>query len=1710
MALKFEITGDNSNLLSSLDGAREGVRQTAEDIRQSGLGIEEMFKRIGTAAGIAFSLDQAKNFISSVMGVRGQFQQLEIAFSTMLQSEEKAAALMSQLVETAAKTPFDLQGVADGAKQLLAYGISANEVNETLTRLGDIAAGLSIPLGDLVYLYGTTMVQGRMFTMDLRQFMGRGIPMAEELAKQFGVTKDEVAGLVTAGRVSSDAVKKAIWDMTNEGSKFGGLMEKQSQSITGQISNIEDAIDGMLNEIGKQSEGIINSGLSGVSLLVENWETIGNAIMTAVAMYGEYKASLMLISAYQGTIAKQEANIEAKRIAGLEAAIAATNEEVGAKQTEIAAIDALVAQKKAEMQANLHNAEISVYAAKMEIQNAQQRLVAAKANVAALEQQHAAAMKAGNYDKVRAINTELYNAKLEQNTAQMVLNNAQTNLTTAAKNREAMATKLSSFQTQVDTVNKRANTTATGIWAAVTNTATKAWKGLKTAMATNPFGLALMGITAIVSLLPLFTKGADEAADANKKLDDSFKDTQASIKSEQANIDSLFDKLRNAKEGTNEYKTVKDQILNQYGKYLSGLNAEIATLKDVEGAYNAVSKAAREAAMARGKEAALKDVQETYGSKYSDMMTKLQTALKTVADDKTVSTYLGNVQKELRETGTVSIETSRKTYELFNGKGTNVYRPKVLQYIEGLRNNEQYLNEYSELVEQRFQIDEEASKKDEIVKKRNKNAIEEEKKNLQAQLDNLSKEEAAGKKGIALKKKINKLNSELNVYNVSDKTAGRARANSSFKNTKRQSVNTLNDADRTAEEEANRRQRDFDLHLREKEEQAAQSQATRDAIEQARIARIENDGEREREAEKEQHRLNLRAIDEREKDMKKALYEYNKNVWENRNKNNKLKYSDTEAGKAGWEGLTLTKKQQDELEALREKENSEYSRLLENREREELLSMRDYLKEYGNYQQRKQAIAEDYAERIKRAQNEGERLTLERELEELQRAEQTAINDYLLMYGNYQQKKLALQEEYALKVSKSKNAGERLTLERELEEELSELDMSELEKSINWEAVFNSLDKMSIEHLKKLKEQLKEALNAKDITAENAAVISERINTINGQIQKKSKVWQSAFGLVIPELEEIRRLERESEEAQERLAQAEKRQAEALKEVAKTRKEILELLKQEGIEANENQITATGQDAFIGQLQGQGKDVTKLTNLFSKLGKQEHNVAQSTEALSQAQGEAGMAAEAAGGSFASTVAIIDAIVHGINDNVQSAKELFEQMDLADTKFGKGWSAFAESSQYATDAWESLKSGNIMGVANGVYGSLRTLGNALGSWGISGFGDSDKHLQEDIEKLIASNEALEYSIDELADKMSESAVVDAEAIYKQQMDQLVQSEKNTQEMMSRSAAAYSNGFLGIGGHHSSNSKIDDSVSSSEWDRISKLIGKNVRSAGDFFNLTSEQMYRVAVELPDVYTHIKDLADNGYKDAAQFMDTYIDYAHQREELEKAYMEKLTSVTFDSIQNEFASALMDMDSDAETFAENFEKYMQQAIINSLVSEQYKPLLEKWYKAFGSFMDDGGISESEMRQLRETGGTYYDPTTDRSESFQSWSSISDSALAMRDTLKDVFRWNSGEYKQEASSKGFQAMGQDVGEELNGRFTALQIAGESVAAQVISIYSQMIVISQIQVSSNTYLSEIRNMMIDGNSYLEDIAKYSKKIYIDFATKLDDITTNTK
>lgn len=246
----------------------------------------------GLAAGI-FAVSGVQDFVSKLYSVRGEFQQLEISFKTMLGSGEQANELLAQLAQTAASTPFDLQGIASSAKNMLAYGFAADQVNETIVRLGNVAAGLSQPLGDIVYLYGSLRASGRVTNIDIRQFANRGIPIYEELAKVLGKSVSEINSLVSAGKVGFPEIEQAFQNMTNKGGKFYNLMQAQSESLTGQISNLQDNIDMMFNELGKASEGVLSSGVKAVAYLVENYEKIGKVIAGLIVTYGVYRAAVI-------------------------------------------------------------------------------------------------------------------------------------------------------------------------------------------------------------------------------------------------------------------------------------------------------------------------------------------------------------------------------------------------------------------------------------------------------------------------------------------------------------------------------------------------------------------------------------------------------------------------------------------------------------------------------------------------------------------------------------------------------------------------------------------------------------------------------------------------------------------------------------------------------------------------------------------------------------------------------------------------------------------------------------------------------------------------------------------------------------------------------------------------------------------------------------------------------------------------------------------------------------------------------------------------------------------------------------------------------------------------------------------------------------------------------------------------------------------------
>ena len=361
--LKGSLAGQTAQL-KNLEGGAVGARQTLENMRNeyvlyagsanpakeatnmltdsmsqmiermksaptAGEGMSSLFQRVtGDAHMLSATLLGGLGFeqlAGSIFNTRSQFQQLEISFNTMLGSADKSKQLMDELIQTAAHTPFDMSSITGGAKQLLAYGTEAKDVNKTLVQLGDIASGLNIPLGDLVYLYGTTVSQGRMFTMDLRQFMGRGVPLAEELGKILHQNTTEVQESVSKGKVTSDIFKEAIANMTQAGGRFGGLMEQQSKTLEGQWSNIGDSIQQAFNEIGKKSEGVFSSGLSIISAMVENWQEVIKVIGVATIAVGSYRASLMAAASIRKAEEAQQADdmmkgidAEIKRLQDLE------------------------------------------------------------------------------------------------------------------------------------------------------------------------------------------------------------------------------------------------------------------------------------------------------------------------------------------------------------------------------------------------------------------------------------------------------------------------------------------------------------------------------------------------------------------------------------------------------------------------------------------------------------------------------------------------------------------------------------------------------------------------------------------------------------------------------------------------------------------------------------------------------------------------------------------------------------------------------------------------------------------------------------------------------------------------------------------------------------------------------------------------------------------------------------------------------------------------------------------------------------------------------------------------------------------------------------------------------------------------------------------------------------------------------------------------
>lgn len=1616
-SIKFDTIVETAKVVSGFRDIQNAVHQTAERVEKDGKSIDDVISNIQNSMNIAIGGWSIGKFVNQMMQVRGQFQQTEMAFKTMLQSEEKADALMKQLIRTAAVTPFGVEDVTEGAKQLLAFNVAAEDVNKTLIGLGDVAAGMGLNLKDLVMLYGTTIAKGKMDTMDLYQFLNRGIPIADEIAKVMGLDVTnaikEVQKQIKAGKVTSDVFIQAMQSMTAEGSKFGGLMEAQSKTITGQISNIKDAIEQMFNELGKSQEGVINTGLGVVSTLVENWETVGKVLMTVVAAYGAYKAAVItMIAISKAQVAWESAKAFlslAKSITTAKDAMALFNLVsssnvlglvLGAVAASVTMFNLFgnsaedAATKTSKFTESANEASSKVESLVSILKTAKEGSKVYKDTIKELSNIY------DNYgiaiDKIKEDESNLVDVKQQEidKSKELV---EQIKLEATERNRANAISKANEdYNNRVDS-------------------AQQALLGKLKDYGTSSSGIAV-GIQNIVS--DSVIKQLDDLAQKMAGLNEHSKEYQSYMRQYNQVIGTMVDKTV----GLAKSFGITDSKTKDAKEALAGYLYELRTAKKIHAEEtDNVNRAA--------------DATEDFGNKATSTKNRINA-----------------LQKQLQGAG-------EDVHVLYN---------RVKEFMQNYGVND---------VKFRIQFDAE----------------------IPSWMNNMDVKEL-GKMG----RWFSALARDLGNNNKSG-----AKVNGKWMSTKYIAqrgwdyTNAANTKQTKAEDDAKKKRR-------EKEEAEANakknaSKAKKAAADAKKLAEDRKKAQEElnedlKQLQQENIDTDISQMQEgTEKKLAEIKNDYAKRKAEIDKQEAEFKKKNKEAGKK----VTLTSAQSNALSKARDLATQEYNKKLDEVNREALTSMRDYLKEYGSLYQQKQAIAEEYEEKIAKAQTEGEKKTLQ------------------------QEKKKAL----------------------------ANFDYESISMGIDWKGLMSGVGNMSKEMLKPMLEKLDAYTNTDKFqqadaqTQQKVVDLMQEIRTYLGTDQNAT--WQNLAASITSFNQSI--LEYQTAVKNEELWNAKLANAEKDLKNGNITQEAFDKIKKSSDDASQAVVdTKNKMNTFGIKLNSATEAVTNytsgLTAALNKLGTWKGN-----EGFSEVQSAVGNIDALKGaldeslstmgngvaktmgatiskglgstlgtigdgitnmmgsalGSIVGVVAQIPKLILNLASSIKSfvtgILDSFTQLlqfewlsDLVDSilaSVGNLIDAIFDLPENLFKALESIVVNGVGGLLDNVLGRV---GNILSLGALSSKGPSDwftnsnaEKVQKTINRLTSSNEQLQKSIDKLKDTMTGTYGKESTNAYKEAKRQQETYNHNVMEIAKQQMSYH-------GSHHSW---------SSYWSGFSNeqlaKIRQNVKSDfnGDITTLTPEEMKKL-LSYQDLADKIRGTGKH-YKGRSAYgesvldkLEDYADLAGNLDELTEQWRESITQISFDSMKDNFISNLMDMSKSAQDFSDDFAEMMQKALLSysmeDLMNGKLKKLYEDWADAIDAANGDSSKIDIDAFNKR------YDD-------------IVQEGLKRRDEWAKVTGYTgSSSSSQTATSGGWASMGQDTADELNGRFTALQIAGESIAQNMTTTISQMESIVTLGISTNGAVLEIRNMMIMTNSYLEDIVKYSKLTYNDFGTKLDDMNRRLK
>lgn len=1448
--------------------------------------MDASLKKIAAGIGAYFSIQQLTQFESKVISIRSEMESLQTSFKT-LAGEQIGGELFEQIKEYELRTPMIMQDLASGAQTMLAFNIPAQDVMLHLKAIGDISMGDSEKFKSLTLAFSQMSATGKLMGQDLLQMINAGFNPLQVISEQTGKSIGQLKEEMEKGAISTKMVQDAFHAAASEGGQFNGMLEAQSKTLKGAISNLEGAWQYMLNDIGEAQEGLIVGSIDMAQKIIANYQQVGQIIMGLITTYGIYKAAVVT------AIAAEKLHIETLTIA----------------KVRIAVVEKVQAALNATMLANPYVAAATALGVLVGV------LVACHDSTTA--EQKAQADLNATMETARQKQQE-YSEETDR-----AIERAQQDEDATHGRRKAMNLLIQRYPAIIKKyIDEEGH--------------------LRDILKLKREIAAQDGLNRVRSL--------------RTEKNDSDRATRAFKLQQQAR-----NKAISAGMGDSQYRqflTGSQQAEVDWANKWYENRRGIKWYSPHKGTIEERIKYAQDSAVGANKNVARE--------------------LTTQNADKFAETFKDMTKQQLQQV----INTLTK------GKRTG---KNVRFNLKGLGNYAYNQNDILSMLTKAQGI---AAARTRSKTTYNKSDWEKQQKEAQAKLDQMADSQKGSKEWKQQVSLVKEAQDHIASRTVSTHQSRTTAAHKQQTQAEKAAEEQAKANEKTAEENYKYRQQQ---EQQQKANQLLQAQAIVDAMQEGeakKLAQIDLNYKKEKDA-----------IDKEEQSLLQAKIDHAKNLWDADPKHENQGFYATGQQK----GIKLTDEEKAGITAKKQSLDATTTQ-----QRSELIKalLDKYDDENEKAEKTRKAITDDIVQ-LTKLRDEAEKL---------------GQND---IAKNYEHK--------------------RQQAAQALEENIQSVYLEELKKSIDWDAVFNNLDRQTTEQLKATRDKLTAYKNSKEYqqaTPENKKVVATAIDQLNdaiikgsgifGNLAENCKAYEEAseryttalqeLNIALSEFDDI-----EDSDAPEEAKEAAKKKVEAAQKKADDAKKDKDTSK---VNRDKSFDTTTDNLIQLSQAITQLGSTSEMS--LSELGNVASNVA-------NVFGEAG---SKIGGIIGAILSLLDAI---------QKQGLFK---------------------FVGNVFQSA-----FGAVGGVFRSLT--GSKL-------FG-TDTSIEDTISDLTQSNQDLESAVTRLTEVMKDKAGQEATDTYQRAKKNLEDATANKQQILRDTGGAYKNGFIGIGGKHSSNAHINDSMSSADWQRISQITGENVRSASDFWNLTSEQMAKVADEATDLWSKIKNASNDGYKSNASNMDEYIEYYKKLIDLQNDYNEAVTNLSFDNTRDGLKELLSDTTKGVKDATKKVKEYMEEAVLTYITKTTLAKDLQDLYTQFASAMADGKLDQSEKTDLQKK----YE------EAYRKGEQARDNAYAAAgiDPKED--------YTQSSTSATLSGATQDQQDETNGRLTSIQNSLSIVADAVQQQVENNAIIANSAAIIRSNMDDMMEMQIQAVGYLEKIERHTSELP-SMNQKLEKIRKNTE